>query len=147
MNARDRLPKDFSTQCCFALQGFFGVFDGHGGDKAAEYAAKYLRKNILAAVENRGEDEIKEAVREGYMVTDVDFLKEDANGGTCCVTAIIQNGELVVSNAGDCRAVMSRGGVAEALTSDHKPSREDERIRIESLVSGKNNIPLWRLIF
>ncbi|CAM8919933.1 unnamed protein product [Rhodiola kirilowii] len=114
-------------------QGFFGVFDGHGGAKAAEFAASNLRKNILAAAGNKGENEIEEAVKDGYMTTDVEFLKEDVSGGTCCVTAIIRNGDLVVSNAGDCRAVMSRRGVAEALTSDHKPSREDERNRIESL--------------
>lgn len=29
---------------------------------------------------------------------------------------------------------MSRGGVAEALTVDHKPSRNDEKDRIESMV-------------
>ncbi|KAF2319105.1 hypothetical protein GH714_013316 [Hevea brasiliensis] len=46
---------------------------------------------------------------------------------------MIHKGDLVVSNAGDCRAVMSRGGVAEALSSDHHPSREDERDRIEAL--------------
>ena len=53
---------------------------------------------------------------------------------SCCVTALIRNGNLVVSNAGDCRAVISRGDMAEALTSDHKPSREDERDRIETQV-------------
>ena len=41
----------------------------------------------------------------------------------------------MVSNVGDCRAVISRGGVAEALTSDHRPSREDEKDRIETLVN------------
>jgi protein phosphatase 1L len=31
---------------------------------------------------------------------------------------------------------MSRKGVAEALTSDHQPSRKDEKDRIEALVSN-----------
>lgn len=81
------------------------------------------------------EDDVEEAVKRGYLNTDSDFLKEDLNGGSCCVTALIKNGNLIVSNAGDCRAVISRGGVAEALTSDHRPSREDERDRIETLVN------------
>ncbi|KAK7293508.1 hypothetical protein RJT34_16375 [Clitoria ternatea] len=34
---------------------------------------------------------------------------------------------------GDFHAVISSGGVVEALTSDHKPSREDERDTIETL--------------
>lgn len=115
-----------------ANQAFFGVFDGHGGYKAAEFAAKNLERNILDQVVRRDE-EIGDAVKCGYLVTDTEFLKEDLSGGTCCVTALIRKGNLVVSNAGDCRAVMSRGGVAEALTSDHRPSRKDEQDRIENL--------------
>ncbi|KAL5748112.1 hypothetical protein ACOSQ2_025409 [Xanthoceras sorbifolium] len=113
-------------------QAFFGVFDGHGGAKAAEYAAENLDKNILEEVMKR-DDEIEEAVKHGYLNTDSEFLKEDVRGGSCCVTALIRKGTLVVSNAGDCRAVMSSGGLAEALTSDHRPSREDEKKRIETL--------------
>ena len=119
------------------MQAFFGVFDGHGGAKAAEFAAHKLEKNILdEVVRRKDKTKVKESVKEGYLKTDAEFLKEDVTGGTCCVTALIQNENLVVSNAGDCRAVLSRGGVAEALTSDHRPSREDERNRIETLVSS-----------
>ncbi|XP_030969548.1 probable protein phosphatase 2C 25 [Quercus lobata] len=114
-------------------QAFFGIFDGHGGAKAAEFAAENLDKNIIDEVMTRGENEIDEAVKQGYLNTDSDFLKEDMRGGSCCVTALIRKGNLVVSNVGDCRAVLSRGGVAEALTSDHRPSRKDEKERIETL--------------
>ncbi|GKV08386.1 hypothetical protein SLEP1_g20019 [Rubroshorea leprosula] len=117
---------------CHKFQAFFGIFDGHGGSKAAEFASKNLDKNILDEVVRRDEEEIGDAVKCGYLTTDTEFLKEDTSGGTCCVTALIRNGNLVVSNAGDCRAVMSRGGIAEALTSDHRPSRKDERDRIET---------------
>ncbi|XP_058182320.1 probable protein phosphatase 2C 25 [Rhododendron vialii] len=114
-------------------QAFFGIFDGHGGAKAAEFAAENLATNILDEVEVRDDEEIVDAVKSGYLNTDSDFMKEDLRGGSCCVTALIRNGNLVVSNAGDCRAVMSRGGTAEALTSDHRPSRKDEKHRIETL--------------
>lgn len=90
----------------------------------------------MKEVTGRREEEIEEAVKDGYLTTDAEFLKEGASGGTCCVTALIREGDLVVSNAGDCRAVLSRGGVAEALTVDHRPCREDERDRIENTVSG-----------
>ncbi|KAE8656868.1 putative protein phosphatase 2C 25 [Hibiscus syriacus] len=114
-------------------QAFFGVFDGHGGVKAAEFAAQMLGKNILdEVVRRRDETNEREAVKAGYLRTDTEFLKENVTGGSCCVTALIKNGNLVVSNAGDCRAVLSRDGAAEALTSDHRPSREDERNRIET---------------
>ncbi|XP_058182705.1 probable protein phosphatase 2C 2 [Rhododendron vialii] len=113
-------------------QAFFGVFDGHGGAKAAEFAANNIGRNIMKEVTRRREEEIEEAVKDGYLTTDAEFLKEGASGGTCCVTALIREGDLVVSNAGDCRAVLSRGAVAEALTADHRPCREDERDRIEN---------------
>lgn len=118
------------------LQAFFGVFDGHGGAKAAEFAAKNLEKNVLNELERMADNEtdFEQAIKHGYLTTDSDFLKEDQRGGSCCVTALIKRGNLVVSNAGDCRAVLSSKGVAEAITSDHRPSREDERHRIESRV-------------
>lgn len=114
-------------------QAIFSVFDGHGGPKAAEFAAKNLSLNIANEVARRNGERIQEAIKEGYLTTDAACLKEDINGGTCCVTALIRQGNLFVSNAGDCRAVMSRGGVAEALTVDHRPSREEEKERIECL--------------
>ncbi|GFP79919.1 probable protein phosphatase 2c 25 [Phtheirospermum japonicum] len=126
-------------------KAFFGIFDGHGGTKAAEFAAENLDKNIIEEMnrwENDGQIEV--AIKGGYLTTDSEFLKSDLRGGTCCVTALIAKGDLVVSNAGDCRAVCSRGGVAEALTSDHRPSRQDERDRIEMLggfVETRNGIP------
>ncbi|TYJ97293.1 putative protein phosphatase 2C 25 [Cucumis melo var. makuwa] len=115
-------------------EAFFGVFDGHGGVKAAEFAANNLEKNVLNEIERMGDNEtdFKQAIKHGYLTTDSDFLKEDQRGGSCCVTALIKKGNLVISNAGDCRAVLSSQGVAEAITSDHRPSREDERHRIES---------------
>ncbi|XP_059300626.1 probable protein phosphatase 2C 25 [Lycium ferocissimum] len=114
-------------------QGVFGIFDGHGGVKAAEFAAENLNKNIINELEGKTtDDEVETAVKNGYLKTDSEFLNQEARGGSCCVTALIQKGNLVVSNAGDCRAVVSRGGIAEALTSDHKPSRQDEKDRIEA---------------
>ncbi|KAL0865335.1 hypothetical protein Bca101_044453 [Brassica carinata] len=129
-------------------QAIFGVFDGHGGSIAAEFAAKNLCNNILGEIgSERNDSEIEEAVKRGYLATDSEFLKEkDVKGGSCCVTAMIKDGNLVVSNAGDCRAVLSVGGLAEALTSDHRPSREDERNRIESsggYVDTFNSV--WRI--
>ncbi|PKI39544.1 hypothetical protein CRG98_040014 [Punica granatum] len=112
-------------------QAFFGVFDGHGGAKAAEFAAKNMGKNIMGQMRKRSKSSMEEAVIEGYLETDAKFLDENVDGGSCCVTALIREGNLIVSNAGDCRVVLSRDGTAEALTSDHKASAESERERIE----------------
>ena len=45
--------------------------------------------------------------------------------------------QLVVANAGDCKAVLCRGGKAETLTMPHRANNQDERQRIEDLVSDK----------
>ncbi|KAM0064138.1 putative protein-serine/threonine phosphatase [Helianthus debilis subsp. tardiflorus] len=132
---REKMEDRFKAEVDFNgknKMAFFGVFDGHGGSKAVEFASENLQKNIQNEVEKRGEIEIVEAIKQGYLNTDSEFLKQEQRGGACCVTAIISSGNLVISNAGDCRAVVSRGGAAEALTSDHRPSRPDEQQRIES---------------
>ncbi|OMO60249.1 phosphatase 2C (PP2C)-like protein [Corchorus capsularis] len=114
-------------------KAFFGVYDGHGGKKAAEFVAENLHNNIFEMLKNcKGNEEKEEAVKAGYLKTDEEFLKQKIPSGTCCVTALIEGEDVVVSNLGDCRAVLCRGGVAEALTTDHKAEREDERKRIEN---------------
>ncbi|KAG5049020.1 hypothetical protein JHK85_010123 [Glycine max] len=67
---------------------------------------------------------------------------QDHNGSSCCVTRLIRNGNLVVSNASDFRVVISKRGMAEVLTSEHKPSREDERDKIETRVSNQEAIDI-----
>ena len=57
------------------------------------------------------------------------------NGGACAASVLVKDGELHVANVGDCKVILSRKGVATALTKDHRLTREDERIRIEKSVS------------
>lgn len=61
-------------------------------------------------------------------------LLQGVIGGACAAGVLVKGGFLHVSNVGDCRVVLSRNGVADTLTSDHRPSRDDERLRIESSV-------------
>ncbi|XP_020878396.1 probable protein phosphatase 2C 25 [Arabidopsis lyrata subsp. lyrata] len=96
----------------------FGVYDGHGGVKAAEFAAKNLDKNIVEEIVGlRDESEIAEVVRRGYLTTNAAFLKEkDVKGGSCCVTAMVSEGNLVVSNTGVVTVVLfSEGNLVTAM--------------------------------
>ncbi|XP_038884362.1 uncharacterized protein LOC120075223 [Benincasa hispida] len=112
---------------------FFGVYDGHGGRKAAKFVAENLHNNILEVVGNcAGSAEKEDAIKAAFLKTDRDFLNLGLGSGVCCVTALIQGEEVIISNLGDCRAVLSRGGVAEAVTKDHRVEQEDERKRIEN---------------
>ncbi|XP_057811057.1 probable protein phosphatase 2C 14 [Salvia miltiorrhiza] len=112
---------------------FFGVYDGHGGSKAAAFVKENLHLKIFEMLESISENKEKEAAcKAGYLKTDEEFLKQGLDSGACCVTALIDGREMVVSNLGDCRAVLCMGGgSAEALTTDHRPTREEERRRIE----------------
>jgi len=55
----------------------------------------------------------------------------DAVGSTA-VVAIVTPNKIIVSNCGDSRAVLCRNGVAIPLSSDHKPDRPDELLRVEA---------------
>ncbi|KAF2297056.1 hypothetical protein GH714_016177 [Hevea brasiliensis] len=153
----------------------FAVIDGHGGRAAADYVAENLGKNIVKALENVGKDEdddhhqpLEQAIRQGYLVTDREFLSQQSirdeacleiyvyfvfdlrlqgvSSGACVASALLKDGELHVANVGDCRVVLSRKGVADTLTVDHRLSREDEKLRIENsggFVHCRNGI--WRV--
>lgn len=56
--------------------------------------------------------------------------QSDAVGSTA-VVAVVSPTEIVVANCGDSRAVLCRGDRALPLSSDHKPDRPDELLRIE----------------
>ncbi|XWS21960.1 hypothetical protein CRYUN_Cryun30bG0102900 [Craigia yunnanensis] len=129
-------------------QAFFAVIDGHGGHAAADYVAENLGNNIVKALENDGHqlDRLVQGIRRGYLVTDREFLSQGVSSGACASTVLLKDGELHVANVGDCRVVLSRKGVAAAMTNDHRLSREDERLRIESsggFVQCRNGV--WRV--
>ncbi|KAL6983780.1 protein-serine,threonine phosphatase [Sarracenia purpurea var. burkii] len=101
------------------VKSFFGVYDGHGGRKAAEFVAENLHANIFKMLETcTGNSGKEEAVKAGYLRTDQDFLKQ----------------------------FFAEGGVAEALTRDHRAGEEDERKRIESKGGYvENHRGAWRV--
>lgn len=48
---------------------FFGVYDGHGGDKVAIYTGEHLHE-IVAKQEAFKEGDIKKALQDGFLATD-----------------------------------------------------------------------------
>ncbi|CAM6019924.1 unnamed protein product [Sphagnum balticum] len=114
--------------------GLFGVFDGHGGSRAAEYLQKHLFENLLK--HPKFLDDTKSVITEVYLKTDQDFLKDEKNqnrdAGSTASTAVLVGDHLLVANVGDSRAVIYKGGEAVALSTDHKPNQAGERQRIEN---------------
>ncbi|XP_047094574.1 probable protein phosphatase 2C 52 [Lolium rigidum] len=112
----------------------FGIFDGHGGSRAAEYLKEHLFENLMKHPEFMTDTKL--AISETYKKTDSEFLESEVNthrdDGSTASTAVLVGNHLYVANVGDSRAVISKSGKAIALSDDHKPNRSDERKRIES---------------
>ncbi|KAG6739329.1 hypothetical protein POTOM_056923 [Populus tomentosa] len=114
---------------------FYGVFDGHGGKHAADFACYHLPR--LIAEDEDFPMEVERVVTSAFLQTDSAFAKAcslDAAlaSGTTALAALVVGRLLVVANAGDCRAVLCRRGNAIDMSNDHKPMCSKERKRIEA---------------
>ncbi|PON31310.1 Protein phosphatase, partial [Trema orientale] len=121
--------------------GLFAIYDGHLGDSVPAYLQKHLFQNILKEEEfwidpNR-------SISKAYERTDQAILSHSPDlgrGGSTAVTAILINGQrLWVANVGDSRAVLSRGGQAVQMSTDHEPNTE--RGSIENRGGFVSNMP------
>ena len=112
---------------------FFGVYDGHGGEKAAIFTGEKLHHLIKETKEFKQKDYIN-ALKQGFLNCDQEILKDfymrDDDSGCAATSAIITPDLIVCGNAGDSRTIMSTNGFAKALSFDHKPSNEGEKARI-----------------
>ncbi|KAI5347178.1 hypothetical protein L3X38_015057 [Prunus dulcis] len=112
----------------------FGIFDGHGGSRAAEYLKEHLFENLVK--HPLFITDTKLAISESYQQTDADFLASERDtyrdDGSTASTAVLVGNHLYVANVGDSRTIISKAGRAIPLSEDHKPNRSDERKRIES---------------
>ncbi|KAI0504642.1 hypothetical protein KFK09_015594 [Dendrobium nobile] len=94
------------------IVGLFGVFDGHGGARAAEYVKQHLFSNLIN--HPKFNTDIKSAIAESYNHTDSEFLRSENNqsrdAGSTASTAVLVGDRLLVANVGDSRAVICRGG-------------------------------------
>jgi len=112
----------------------FGVFDGHTGARCSEFVSKNLPR-ILFEKETFPND-IPKALSEAFLTTDQSWLKlakaKKYNDGSTGIIAYLNGNQLYVANAGDSRGIMCDDGQLIELSSDHKPTVETEKIRIES---------------
>eukprot|EP00823_Brevimastigomonas_motovehiculus_P004768 TRINITY_DN3265_c0_g1_i1.p1 TRINITY_DN3265_c0_g1~~TRINITY_DN3265_c0_g1_i1.p1 ORF type:complete len:300 (-),score=69.96 TRINITY_DN3265_c0_g1_i1:792-1691(-) len=126
---------------------YFGVYDGHGGCHAAEYTAAHLH-SLLIKQPNFREQPVA-SLKHAFQQLDNDWLSIAENqgfdDGTTVLGAFITNGVLYVANAGDSRAVLVQRGRPVMMSVDHKPSRLDEKERVEKLGGHIVLYGTWRV--
>ncbi len=119
----------------------FGVCDGHapkitghGGDKAAKYAAQHISENYR----NSTKESTKGRLIEAFEKTDRDFIVQKIPSGSTAAVVLIKEEDgkqvLYTANGGDSRIVWCRkvdGKVSFEQTRDHKPSDPLEAARIK----------------
>lgn len=112
--------------------GFFGVYDGHGGDNVAKFTGENLH-HVISRTDAFKKANYAQALKDGFLACDraikESHLSNDTSGCTA-TTVIITKDRVFCGNAGDSRTVLSVNGQAKALSFDHKPTNEGERTRI-----------------
>ena len=133
-------PKNYNKKI-WPKTSFFGIYDGHGGNKCADYLRDSLHKLIFSD-ENYPEN-VNEAIKNGFLKAENEFLNNhslDKNNnmniidrsGSCAIIVIIIENKIYVANVGDSRGLLSKNNGSEyiIITEDHKPSNENEQKRI-----------------
>ena len=94
---------------------------------------------------------VSAALTRAFLAVDDEILAFAAadgfRGGSTAVVVLTLGSTLYAAHAGDSRAVACcRGGVAAALTSDHKPDQWDERARVLAAGGRVEHQGVWRVI-
>ncbi|KAI4335040.1 hypothetical protein L6164_013724 [Bauhinia variegata] len=129
---------------CPMPSAFYGVFDGHGGPDAAAFIKRNAMRlffedsDLLQSYDNDALflKKLEDSHRGAFLRADLALADEQtvsSSCGTTALTTLILGRHLLVANAGDCRAVLCRRGVAVDMSRDHRPSYLPERVRVEEL--------------
>lgn len=123
--------------------GFFGVFDGHGGQQCSSFVARRLEEELKDKPLPQDDATVKALM----LRIDKEFLDSQQPSGSTATFAFVEppaadasekRFRLRVGNIGDSRVLLGRSdgtivegpGTDSGLTTDHKPDNEVERERI-----------------
>ena len=131
------------------------IADGHCGDHCADYLVEHLGENIRKILQEHPEKTVQEGLKEGFLISDKQYLEfakanEIPSGSTAIMIAFSVNDEGILScvaaHVGDSRAIASVDSQVTRMTTDHKPDRPDEKIRLSE--SGGHVVDVggvWRV--
>lgn len=133
----------YSIKCNLDQGKYFyaGIFDGHGGNEAAEYSATHLHLHIekFLALNNSP----LEALKLSFISTDKEIHKLKIQSGTTATVVIVKNNHVFLANVGDSTIVIKRSNSpAKKLTKDHHLAdpQELENYRSSKWFSEKNRL-------
>ncbi|CAG9114693.1 unnamed protein product [Plutella xylostella] len=113
---------------------FYAVYDGHAGSAAAVYCAAHLHQYLVESPHFK--TDLRHALRDAFLRTDGEFVsksnQERANGGSTAVVIVVRGKTLHAAWAGDSQALLAKRMRLMQLVHPHKPSRQDEKDRIEA---------------
>ncbi|XP_057206371.1 protein phosphatase, Mg2+/Mn2+ dependent, 1Lb [Triplophysa rosa] len=143
---RDHMEDRFDILLTDTLNGshphIFSIFDGHGGETAAEYVHTHLPavlRQQLQQYERQKENSLlshQSILKQHILNMDKELVEKLSasydEAGTTCLMALLSEKQLTVANVGDSRAVLcDKDGSVISLSHDHKPYQLKERKRIK----------------
>jgi len=118
---------------------FFGVFDGHGGSRAANYTQEHLCEHLAQHPELF--DNPTKAMADSFAATEAGWtteaLQHDWMDGTTAAVAAMLDSRLVVGNVGDSELVLCCASKALPLTAVHNMKKNASEIERVKAAGGK----------
>ena len=121
---------------------FFGVYDGHLGEQAADYVMRHLHENLEPRVSFQENN--AQALREAFEQTEQELIRQREKSGTTATVAYMQRndrGEDTVSFAwaGDSRVIMvDKNNLIKFSSADHRPDNPEEALRTGGKLRSNN---------
>ncbi len=112
-----------------------GVFDGHGGNVAAQYAARVLPNKFKEKIKSQEPTRIFPEI---FKEISGEIEEQSVSGTTALAILLAADKRLIWANVGDSRGVIIKtNGSFLQLTSDHRVNNQAERKRIIERGIGK----------
>ncbi|XP_050670315.1 uncharacterized protein LOC126969063 isoform X3 [Leptidea sinapis] len=127
---------------------FYAVYDGHAGTAAAHYCTAHLHRFLVESPHFT--NNLKRALRDAFLRTDAEFIRKSKHecqlsGGSTAVVVCVRGRQMFVAWAGDSLALVAQRMRVMQLVYPHKPSRKDEKDRIERMGGSVLYYGTWRV--
>lgn len=92
--------------CGVPTQGYFGLYDGHGGRATVDFVVKALHMNLEQHLKRHPDSDLFAAFKHSYLTTDGQLRRQSIlRSGTTSVTCVVRQVEgkpyLLTANVGD----------------------------------------------